>query len=138
MTGSLFNRGFSELFDFQREIDRYFGRDVFQGTTYSRGVVPAVNLFERKDELVVTAEIPGINQNELENNVLTLSGEKKPEDAENVSYHRRERDYGRFSRSIQLPYKVDSEKASADYRNGILFVTVAKAEEAKPRQIKIN
>jgi len=134
---------FSDLFNFQREIDRLFNRDIFSSSTFARGLAPAVNLFETDDELILTAELPGLEQKdirlEVKQNILTLSGEKKYDERDDgVSYHRRERDYGTFSRSIQLPLKVDAERTSADYKDGILTVKLAKAAEAKPRQIEIK
>ena len=141
-TTSLMNQAFSDLFGFQRELDRYNNRELRHGSFFSRGGYPSVNLFEKNDDLVLTAELPGFQKGdihiELNNNVLSLKGENRFKTQEGVSYHRRERDYGKFSRSIQLPVKVDAEKTIADFSDGILTVTLSKADEAKPRQIEVK
>lgn len=142
MNSLFFGRDLMNLFSFQRELERFSGRNIFGTSTFSSGIAPAVNLFEQKDDLVLTAELPGVNPKdvkiELNNGILTLSGEKKDDSPEGVSYHRSERGSGTFSRSIQLPYKVNPEKASADFKDGILVVKISKADEVKPRQIEIR
>jgi HSP20 family protein len=104
---------------------------------------PSVDVAETDEEIVVTAELPGIKQEEVDisiaDNVLTLKGEKKEEkEVKEKNYHRIERSYGSFQRSISLPTGVDAGKAKATYKDGILCVTVPKVEEAKPKQIKID
>jgi len=92
---------------------------------------------------VITAEVPGVSADEIDISVvgetLTLSGERKPEDLEGgVRYHRRERGGGRFSRSIELPFRVDADKVEAAYDKGILRVTLPRAEADKPRKITVR
>jgi HSP20 family protein len=103
--------------------------------------VPAVDVAETQDKILVRAEVPGIKQEdisiEFENGLLTLRGDRKLEKAEGVTWHRVERIYGNFSRSFTLPRSVDPEKISATYREGILEIEVPKREEAKPKHIKI-
>ena len=104
---------------------------------------PAINAWTTEDEEVVTAEMPGVNPNEIEitiaNEVLTISGERKAgESDEEVRYHRRERAIGKFSRSIQLSFPVTSDSVSAHYENGILTVTLPRAEADKPRKIAVK
>ena len=106
-------------------------------------VFPALNITEDKDTYYVRAELPGIKTEDLDLQVngknLSISGERKIEPAgEGVKYHRRERDAGKFSRVIGLPADVDPDKIKAKMINGVLTVTLAKAEAAKPRQITIN
>jgi len=119
----------------------------FTGRTASRGlragVFPSLNLTEDKDNYYVRAELPGLDTADLDIqatvNSLSISGERKiPAEGENVRYHRKERESGRFSRVINLPDAVDTDKISAGLSNGILTVTVPKSEVAKPRQIKVN
>ena len=103
---------------------------------------PAVDIFEKGDDLVIRAEVPGIERNDIELNVedntLVIRGERKQEqglDENNV--HRLERSHGKFVRSFRLPKTVDASKISAEYKNGILQVTLPKAELAKPRRVAI-
>jgi len=107
------------------------------------GVFPLTNVTEDKDNYYVRAELPGINSDELDIQVtvkgISISGERKiPVEGNNVKYHRREREAGKFSRTINLPEDVDVNKVDASLNNGILTVTIPKAEIAKPRQISIK
>lgn len=133
-----------------RNLDQFLGEDVFSpfgtqrrealGTT---GWMPPVDIRETDDAYEFTAELPGLGKDDvkitMEDKVLTLAGERAWEGEENRNdYHRVERAYGTFSRSFTLPNAVDSEKVEAKFKNGILTVSIPKAEEIKPRQIKIN
>lgn len=107
--------------------------------------MPAVNVEERADELVLTAELPGMNESdielEVENNILTLRGEKTEERSEGDEgrrYHMWERRYGNFQRSFTLPRTVDAESIEASFENGILMVRMPKSPEAKGRRIQIG
>ncbi|HEY1939001.1 MAG TPA: Hsp20/alpha crystallin family protein [Candidatus Angelobacter sp.] len=119
-----------------------FGRSGEQPLTFS-SFVPPVDVFEDEHNITVQAELPGIDEKDLdirlENNVLTISGERKLENEEQKeNFHRIERSYGRFTRSFTLPSTVDTEHVNAEFQNGVLKVTIAKLEEAKPKQIKIG
>jgi HSP20 family protein len=103
---------------------------------------PAVDIYEQEGNIVLKAELPGIDSKDvdirLENNVLTLRGERKlDEEVKRDNYHRVERAYGTFTRSFTLPTVVDQEKIKAEYKDGVLRVTLPKREEAKPKQISI-
>jgi HSP20 family protein len=105
--------------------------------------VPAVDVYEDEHNLVLKLEVPGMNEEDLnvtvENNTLTVSGERKLEKEEKEeNFHRIERRYGSFSRTFRLPNTVDPEKVGAGYDKGILKITLAKREEAKPKQIKVG
>ena len=106
--------------------------------------VPPVNIEETGDGYEVSAELPGMRPDEVEitveQNVLTIAGERKWEDegAENRNFHRVERGYGRFVRSFALPQQVASDRVDARFDNGVLHVTIPKAEGAKPRRIQIH
>jgi HSP20 family protein len=107
------------------------------------GVFPLTNVTESKDSYCVRAELPGIVSDDLDiqvtSNGISLSGERKiAEEGESVQYHRREREAGKFSRLIELPGEVDTDKVEASLKNGILTISVPKSETAKPRQITIK
>jgi len=105
--------------------------------------VPAVDVFEKDGELVFKAELPGVEEKDidlkLDGNVLTLRGERKMEKKEDKdNYHRIESFYGSFSRSFTLPEKADREKIKAEYKNGVLTITIPQRPEAKPREIPVS
>ena len=104
---------------------------------------PAVDIYEKDGNIVLKAELPGVDPKDVdvrvENNLLTLRGERKFDtEVKRDSYHRVERSYGSFSRSFTLPSVVDTQNIKAEYRDGVLHMTLPKREEAKPRQIQIN
>ena len=106
--------------------------------------MPPVDIFSTGEhELVIKAEIPGMNKDEIditvENFTLTIHGEKKAEQAvKDDQFHRVERSYGAFTRSFALPHTVDSNKVEASYKDGVLTIKLPQREEAKPKQIKVN
>lgn len=107
------------------------------------GVFPLINLSEDSDNYYVRAELPGIDAGSIDitatGESLAISGERKiASEGSEVKYHRREREAGKFSRMFNLPTIIDSEKVTADFKNGILTITLPKAESAKPRKISIN
>jgi HSP20 family protein len=137
---------FRDLRTLQEEVNRLFSSNLtpsFGEEGIGRGAWnPNVDIYENKDQIVLEAELPGMNREDfeltVENNVITLRGERrfeKKDDADN--YHRVERAYGSFSRSFTLPQVVSGDGATAEYRNGVLRVTLPKREEAKARRIEI-
>jgi HSP20 family protein len=103
---------------------------------------PAVDIIETEDALTLKADVPGVNINAIdirvENNTLTLTGNRKFEKNEKIKgYHRIERSYGEFVRSFALPNTVDTEKVAADYKDGVLTISLPRKESAKPRQVKV-
>jgi HSP20 family protein len=103
---------------------------------------PAVDILETEEAIVLKADIPDVNIDDIdirvENNTMTLRGQRKFEKDQKVKgWHRVERSYGEFVRSFALPNTVDTEKVQADYQNGVLSVTLPKKEAAKPRQVKV-
>jgi HSP20 family protein len=107
------------------------------------GWTPALDVFDDKDSLVVKVELPGLKKDEinlsLQDGVLAISGERKPErESTEGGTFRTERYFGRFQRSVTLPATVDSNKVSASYKDGVLTVELPKAEEAKPKQIAVS
>ncbi len=134
----------TELEEMSERLNRLFG-EPGGGEAARRAVwSPAVNVEETNDELLLTAELPGMNIDdihiEVENNVLSLRGEKKEEREakEDRRYHLWERCYGSFERSFTLPRTVKPEEISAQFKDGILHVQMPKAPEAKSRQITIK
>lgn len=104
---------------------------------------PAVDIVESEDDLVLKADVPGVDMKDIdirmENGTLTIKGERKLEQQGKANgFHRLERAYGSFARSFSLPESVDPERIKADYRNGVLTVTMPKKEVAKPRSIKVE
>ncbi len=124
-------------------FDEFFGLDKGIWPESTLSVVPAVDLEETEDAFKITAELPGMTKKDikitLENNVLSISGEKKGEkEVKEKNYHRVERSYGKFHRAFELPGAVNRDKIEAEYKDGILSISVPKTEEAKPKQIEVK
>ena len=139
---------FRELRSLQDEMTRLF-TGVMPSGGFNRedmthgSWAPSVDIYEDKENLVLEAELPGMNREDfeisVENNILTLKGERKFEKkTEGDSYHRVERSYGTFTRSFTLPQSVTADGASADFENGVLRVSLPKREETKARKIEIS
>jgi len=136
---------YSGLSNLQEQVNR-----LFEGTFPRRADqsaltswAPAVDIYETENELVVKADLPDVNEKDIdvrvENNTLTVRGERKfDEKTEKDNYLRVERTYGSFSRSFSLPNTVNNEAIKADYKNGVLTVTLPKRAESKPKQVKVN
>lgn len=111
---------------------------VFESTT----LAPYTDIYEENGEMVIKTDLPGISQDNLEvtleGDTLTITAEKKDEVSEDATHHRRERYYGRYHRSMVLPYHIDGDSISATFENGVLELKLTKAEELKPRRIKIK
>lgn len=130
----------------QAELDRLHrnpGSGAFVGLS-GAGVYPPINVFRDKadDSLVIRTELPGLTPDNItvsvERRRVTISGERKPEQEGRGAYHRRERAFGKFSRSITVPEDLDVEKAVAQWKNGVLTLRVPPLAEAKPRQITVQ
>lgn len=106
------------------------------------GWTPATDLYQTTDDIVAVVELPGMRKEDIEislhDGMLTIGGERKEENGDREKVARTERFVGKFRRSISLPTRVDSNNVNATYRDGILTVTLPKAEEAKPKQIQVN
>lgn len=138
---------FRELRSLNEEMNRLFSLSMprnFEDEGFARGSWnPGVDIYENKDQIVLEAELPGMKREDfeltIENNVITLRGERKFEKKEETdNYHRVERAYGAFSRSFTLPQTVSGENATADFKNGVLRVTLPKREEVKARRIEVK
>lgn len=139
-----FRSSFRELDRLQRQMEQWHG--ALSGGALpmpSAGVFPLTNLTEDSDNYYLRAELPGIKSDELDIQVtakgMSISGERKiPVEGNNVKYHRREREAGKFSRLINLPDDIDVDKVDAKLENGVLTMTLPKAEKTKPRQITVQ
>jgi HSP20 family protein len=125
-----------------RAVESAFSRLLTEPQT-NRPWAPSVDIYETENELVVKADLPDVEPKDIdvrvENQTLTIAGERKFEDASNdKGYHRIERSYGNFVRSFAVPSSFDTEKIAADIKNGVLTVTLPKKDAAKPRQVKIE
>jgi HSP20 family protein len=138
---------FRDLVNSQREFERLFrgaftpAMDAEEAST--RTWAPPVDIYENGDSLVLKAELPGVNPNDVEirveDNTLYLKGERKFEkEVKEQNYHRIERSYGTFTRTFSLPNSIDADKVAATYKDGVLMLTMPKKEEAKPKTIKIS
>ncbi len=142
--GRRFGSSLADLEGMRRQMDRLF--ETYSNRPLTRagaGVFPAVNITEDKDAFYVSAELPGVKSADLDLSVtanqLTLAGERRiSEEAADARYHRREREAGRFSRAVALPGDIDPDNVKAKMVDGVLTVTITKAEKAKPRQIAVQ
>ena len=135
------DRLFTPLFPFGRLWDDWFVRPVGDGG--SRMIRPALDVAETEHAFTVTTELPGLAKEDvsitIENGTLTISGEKKfEEEKKDKTFHRIERAFGTFSRSLTLPKEVEAEKAEAAFKDGVLTIEIPKVEQAKPRTVKVR
>jgi len=137
---------FRNMSDIQGEVNRLFesflGRPMAAAPTM-RAWLPAVDMHETKDALVLTVEVPGVSEKDvtvsMTGDLLSIKGERRVADeARDHQYLHSERVFGHFERLIQLPFDVQADEVKATYRDGVLQVTLPKAEELKPREIKID
>jgi len=128
----------AELSRFQQRMD-----DVFAGASGAVHAFPPVNVWHNGEGAIVTAELPGCDIGDIEISIhgdtLTLRGSRKPEELkEGEQFHRRERVFGQFSRTLTLPFRADAERAEAKFNSGVLSITLPRAVEDKPRNIAIK
>lgn len=133
---------FATLLSVQRGLDAAMRSDWFGSGVTGAGAYPPINVLRRGDDFVITAELPGVRKEDLDiqvkGNQVRIQGTKAVTVAEEASVHRRERSGARFDRTLQLPAQIDADKASADYRDGVLTLTLPRAESDKPRSVAIN
>lgn len=135
---------FEEFENVRRQMDRLYGELSTRPLhTHRAGVFPLVNLTEDKDAYYIRSELPGIKADELDiqmtGNSISISGERKiSAEDETAKYHRREREAGKFSRMMDLPFQIDAEKVEAGLVDGILTLVIPKAEHEKPRQVAVK
>ena len=133
---------FSALFDFQRALDSSRLSDWFGRGTTGSGTFPAINVFEKGDDCVIVAELPGVEKSdiaiEVKGRQIRISGKKEISYGDNVSFHRRERRSGRFDRTLTMPIQIDAEHVKAEYQDGVLAVFLPRAEADRPRSVNIS
>jgi HSP20 family protein len=136
---------FGNLTSLQEEMNRLFDTSLrrFGVQSADGGFIPALDVVEDKDSVRVRADLPGLSKDDvrvtLQDHYLTIKGEKKEEsETKEANYYHRERVYGSFTRTIELPVAVEAGKINARFRDGVLEITLPKAEEAKPKQIDIK
>lgn len=137
---------FREVTDMQGQMNRLFDNLLGRPSPMAgmeRMWAPAVDMYETSDELVIAAEVPGLNQKDIHlsitGDMLTIRGERqRAQDVPPDNYYRGERWWGKFERTLPLPIPVQAGKVKAAYRDGVLTVTLPKAEEIKPKEIKID
>jgi HSP20 family protein len=124
---------FAGLDEMRKEVNRVF----------ETAFAPALDVVEAKDDFLVKVDLPGLSKEDvsvtIQDNFLTIRGERKHEvEKKDTNFYHRERVHGTFSRTIELPTRVDAGKVAANFRDGVLHVTLPKSEEAKPKEIKVN
>lgn len=134
---------FDELTTLRNRMDRLWTRMTSENEPAMANWTPTSDIVEKTDEILITAELPGIEEKDvevqIENGVLTIQGERKAEkETEEKGFRRIERAYGSFFRSFTLPPNVEPEKIAANFANGVLEVHIPKSESAKPRAIKVD
>ena len=137
---------FGRLSNLRDELDTLFELPFWSNfgrqTQLFSGWTPALDLYENNDNLIAVVELPGMRKEDIEislhDGMLTIGGERKSETREGDKAERTERYIGKFRRSITLPTRVDANKVRATYKDGILTITLPKAEEAKPKQIQVS
>lgn len=134
-----FERIQNNLSRISRDIQNQYDRTSLQGVAE----FPFINMWQNESDIIVTAEIPGVAPKDIDISVIektaTIKGDRKAEeDVPQHSYHRSERGYGTFSRTIELPFKVNADKVDARFIKGVLYVTLPRAEEDKPKKISIK
>ena len=136
---------FGGLSTLRNEIDRLFDApltELARASQFLSGAAPAVDVYEDKENFVVKAELPGMKKEDIDVSLhdgsLSISGERNEEKVENGEVYRSERYFGRFQRTVALPASVNAAQIKAQYKDGVLTVTLPKAEEAKPKQIDVQ
>lgn len=134
----------SQMGRLQNEMNSLFGRsDTTNGRRFTPRSYPALNIWEDDDQLLVEAELPGMELQDLEiyvngGNQLSIKGNRKVPTNDHGTWHRRECGYGKFARVIELPQFVDAEKVQASFKHGVLTVKLPKQETSKPRKIQVK
>ena len=131
-----------EMDQLQREMNRLFDA-TSKGRVFTAPSYPSINIWTNDDGQLISAEMPGVNPEDIDIDVtgdaLSISGERKSDEvAKEANYHRRERSYGSFSRTVQLPFIVDTNKVEANFKNGVLMISLPRAEADKPKKITIK
>jgi HSP20 family protein len=126
----------------RREMNQLFNDWPSRARLATAPSYPAMNVWTNEDSAIVTAELPGVILENIdisvEDDTLTLRGERQPDEEEGATYHRRERRQGGFLRTFRLPFRVDAKSVDATFKNGVLSIVLPRAEEDKPRKIAVR
>src|SRR6476660_7011287 len=133
---------FEAFFAFQRALENRLSSDWLADTTAGTGTYPPINVFQQGDDLVAIIELPGVNKADIniqaKGDTIRIAGRKSIDYPEDVSLHRRERLSGSFDRTLVVPMQIDPDAIKAEYNNGLLALFIPRAEQDKPRTIKIK
>jgi len=136
---------FAELSGMKNRLDRLFSDDFWSNDAYAGAMewVPAVDIVESERDITIKAELPGVEPKDvtisLDNNVLTLKGHRESEkEVRKENYYRMERATGGFGRAFTIPVSIDSDRVTADFKNGLLTITLPKKESSRGRTIEVN
>jgi HSP20 family protein len=137
----MFADPFDTLLNFQQALDAFRSSGWLGSSPSGRGAYPPLNVFRQGDDLLVVAEIPGTSKSDLQiqvkGNTLRIVGTKSVHYGEKASFHRRERSTGSFDRAISLPVEIDADRVKAEYHDGVLTLSLPRAERDKPQSISI-
>jgi HSP20 family protein len=137
-----FSNPFDAMLEFQRALEELRDSAWLELSPSGRGGFPPVNVFNKGDDIIVIAEAPGVRKEDLsieaKGNTIRIAGTKSVTYGDTASVHRRERGYGRFDRTIQLPVEIDADRIKAECRDGILALYLPRAEHAKAKTITVN
>jgi HSP20 family protein len=132
---------FETLFNLQQALDAFQQSDWLESSPSGTGPYPPLNVFRRGDDFVIITELPGIEKSGLDiqvkDNAISIAGAKSVNYTDKASLHRRERSAGRFNRAVTIPVRIDADRVRAEYNDGILTLYLPRAEQDKPRSIKI-
>jgi HSP20 family protein len=133
---------FDPLFRFQRALEQQLESDWLESATSGIGAFPPINVFQQGGDFVVIIETPGVSKDalglEARGNTIRIFGKKRIDYSGNASMHRRERTAGTFDRTISLPVQLDPDRVTAEYRDGLLVLSLPRADSDKPKAIKIS
>ncbi|MDX1521950.1 MAG: Hsp20/alpha crystallin family protein [Anaerolineae bacterium] len=143
LSRSNFANPWREVERLQREMNRLFSDSFALTGGRTAPSFPAMNIWTDDDNAVITAELPGVSPDDIDVSVsgdtLTLTGRRMPDDLpETAKYHRRERAFGQFTRTFQLPFNVEFDKVEAVFKDGVLHLSLPRAEEEKPKKIAVK
>ncbi len=131
-----------EMERLRREMNRLFSDWPWRTRWATAPSYPAMNVWMDENGAVLTAELPGVQLDDIditiEEDTLTLRGERKPDEVEGVTYHRQERRFGSFLRTFRLPFRVDADQVEATFKDGVLNIVLPRAEEDKPKKITVK
>jgi HSP20 family protein len=132
---------FETLFHLQQALESFRQSNWLESSPSGTGPYPPLNVFRKGDDFVIIGEVPGLKKSDLDiqvkDNAIRIAGTKSVDYMDKASLHRRERSAGRFDRAVTIPVRIDADRVKAEYRDGILALYLPRAEQDKPRSVKI-